>query len=100
MHLTKQRIETNTNFNYSYYPVLFNSEETLLKMKKRLEEYEIFTRRYFYPALNRLPYVTYQDTPVADDVSRRILCLPLYHELSFLEQEIIARILLRVHMYG
>lgn len=100
LKVTKQRIETNTIFNYSYYPVLFNNEETLLKMKKSLEEYEIFTRRYFYPTLNRLPYVTFQDTPVADDVSRRILCLPLYHELSILEQEIIARILLRVQMYS
>jgi dTDP-4-amino-4,6-dideoxygalactose transaminase len=99
LNIRKQRIEANTDFNYSYYPVLFNDETTLLKMKKSLEEYEIFTRRYFYPALNRLPYVAYQDTPVAEDISRRILCLPLYHELSFLEQEIIARILLRVQTY-
>lgn len=100
LHIVKQRIEPHTEFNYSYYPVLFNDEPTLLKMKKSLEEYEIFTRRYFYPALNRLPYVRSQETPVAEDISRRILCLPLYHELSFLEQEIIARILLRVQTYN
>ena len=100
LDITRQQIELNTDYNFSYYPVLFKDETTLLKMKKSLEEYEIFTRRYFYPALNRLPYVTFQDTPVAEDISRRILCLPLYHELSFLEQEIIARILLRVQSYN
>lgn len=100
LNITHQQIELNTDYNFSYYPVLFKDETTLLKMKKSLEEYEIFTRRYFYPALNRLPYVTFQDTPVAEDISRRILCLPLYHELSFLEQEIIARILLRVQSYN
>lgn len=96
LRITKQQIEANTDFNCSYYPVLFENEATLLKMKRSLEEYEIFTRRYFYPSLNNLPYVNREDTPIAEDISRRILCLPLYHELSFLEQEIIARILLRV----
>lgn len=100
LHVKHQRIEPNTEYNYSYYPVLFKDESTLLKVKRSLEEYEIFTRRYFYPALNRLPYVTFQETPIAEDVSKRILCLPLYHELSFLEQEIIARILLRIQTYN
>ncbi len=36
----------------------------------------------FYPALNTLPYVTSQPMPVAEDVARRVLCLPLYDGLE------------------
>lgn len=99
LRISKQQIEEETDFNCAYYPVIFENEATLLKMKRSLEEYEIFTRRYFYPSLNNLPYVSAAKTPIADDISKRILCLPIYHELSFLEQEIIARILLRVQNY-
>ena len=60
-----------------------------------LEKSEIFPRRYFYPSLSSLDYVPQMDTPISDDIATRILCLPLYHELSQVEQELIARILLR-----
>ena len=90
----KQKITDGAAFNYAYYPVVFESEEVALKMKAALERSEIFPRRYFYPSLSSLPY-TKGTTPLADSISTRILCLPLYHELSSLEQELIARILLR-----
>ncbi|MDQ3052221.1 MAG: DegT/DnrJ/EryC1/StrS family aminotransferase [Bacteroidota bacterium] len=75
------KIRENTNWNYSYFPVLFKSEEQLLKVVSVLNEAEIFPRRYFYPSLSGLNYVRKQNTPVADDIAGRILCLPLYYEL-------------------
>jgi dTDP-4-amino-4,6-dideoxygalactose transaminase len=68
--------------NYSYFPVIFPSEEVLLKVVKALNEKQIFPRRYFYPALNELPYLTYQAFPVAEDIAKRIVCLPLSAEIS------------------
>jgi dTDP-4-amino-4,6-dideoxygalactose transaminase len=68
--------------NYSYFPVIFPSEEVLLKVVKALNEEQIFPRRYFYPALNELPYLTYQACPVAEDIAKRIVCLPLSAEIS------------------
>lgn len=68
--------------NYAYFPVVFNSEKQLLKVKETLEAQEIFTRRYFFPALNTLPFVDFQPCPVAEDVARRVLCLPLFYELT------------------
>jgi dTDP-4-amino-4,6-dideoxygalactose transaminase len=94
LRVQKQKITDGTIFNYAYYPVVFESEEDALKMKAALERSDIFPRRYFYPSLSSLPY-TKGSTPLADSISKRILCLPLYHELSTLEQELIARILLR-----
>ena len=68
--------------NYSYFPVIFPSEEILLKVIKALNDVQIFPRRYFYPALNELPYLTYQACPVAEDIAKRIVCLPLSAEIS------------------
>lgn len=78
----KIRIRENTEWNYSYYPVLFKSEKVLLAALKKLNDNSIFPRRYFYPSLNTLKYVQSKKMPVSEDISQRILCLPLYFELS------------------
>lgn len=70
-------------YNYAYFPVLFPSEKALLAAFERLSQHEIFPRRYFYPSLTRLPYISTENAcPVAEDISRRIACLPLYGELE------------------
>jgi len=79
---TALRLRDHTDWNYAYYPVLFPSESALLTAKGRLNEHQIFPRRYFYPSLNRLPYLEASTMPVAEDVSRRVLCLPLSAELT------------------
>ena len=80
-------------YNYSYYPVLFESETTLLRVMAALKEHEIIPRRYFYPALNKLPFVMGQDCPLAEDISRRVLCLPLFVGLEEEQVENICKIL-------
>jgi dTDP-4-amino-4,6-dideoxygalactose transaminase len=92
-------IPVELEYNYAYFPVIFETEEQLLKSVKRLELSKIFTRRYFYPSLNNLPYVAEQCLPVSEDISHRVLCLPLYDSLSFEEVDMICRILLRVQNY-
>jgi dTDP-4-amino-4,6-dideoxygalactose transaminase len=69
-------------WNYSYYPVIFETEEELLENVKKLNAKNIFPRRYFYPSLNKLPYITNVNMGVSESVSSRILCLPLYFDLS------------------
>ena len=68
--------------NYSYFPVLFDSEDVLLKVLQHLNEANIFPRRYFYPALNELPYLSHQSCPIAEDVAKRVACLPLSAEID------------------
>ena len=76
--LTKLKIRENTEWNYSYYPVLFKNEQILLKVQKALNRQQIFPRRYFFPSLEKLPYISSNVCPLAEDLSKRILCLPLY----------------------
>ncbi|WP_017494985.1 DegT/DnrJ/EryC1/StrS aminotransferase family protein [Flavobacterium sp. WG21] len=83
--------------NYSYYPLIIDNEELLLKIKAVLDGNEIFTRRYFYPSLaNSLPYLKSEDFAITDAISRRVLCLPLYHDLTLEEVDLICRLILRI----
>ena len=72
----------NTEYNYSYFPVIFTSEEQMQQVKDLLASHNINTRRYFFPSLNKLPYHTGAKCPVSEDISRRVLCLPLYQQLE------------------
>jgi dTDP-4-amino-4,6-dideoxygalactose transaminase len=89
------RILPRTEPNHAYYPVIFKSEEALLKAVTMLNAHWIYPRRYFYPSLSKLPYVTLQDCPVCEGISSRILCLPMYHELTDEEIVFITRLLMR-----
>ncbi len=101
VNLEKKRPELfdEENYNYAYYPIIFPNEKSLLKAMKELERAKIFGRRYFYPTLSSLSYVKSQKTPIADKISKKVLCLPLFHTLSEVEIDLVARILLRAQNY-
>jgi dTDP-4-amino-4,6-dideoxygalactose transaminase len=85
--------QTGSEQNNAYYAVICQNEVDLLKVKNGLERHEIFPRRYFYPLLSDLDYVSQYETPIAERISKQILCLPLYHSLSEQEQKLIARLI-------
>lgn len=88
------KLRENTEWNYSYYPVVFKTEEDLIMLKNALEKENIFPRRYFYPSLNTLPYIeNYKVMPVAENISKRVLCLPLYKGLLAEQQTKIIQII-------
>ncbi|HCZ36731.1 MAG TPA: aminotransferase DegT, partial [Cytophagales bacterium] len=45
---------------------------------------------------DELPYLEKAELPIARSVCSRVLCLPLYHTLTFEEIDFVARIMLRV----
>ncbi len=75
-------IRPGTDWNHSYYPIFFGSEEALLVAERHLNGHGIYPRRYFYPSLNTLPYVEYVKMPVSESIAKRVLCLPLHTALS------------------
>ena len=95
----RPKINNNCNYNYSYYPILFENESMLIKSKAELEGHGIFPRRYFYPPLDELPYVESTKLPVTQSISKRVMCLPLYFDIEKEEIDLIARILQRTHKY-
>ncbi len=88
---------SNSEDNYAYYAIVLESEELLLRLKAEMDKFEVFTRRYFYPSLaSALPYLPKLELPITEDISKRVLCLPLYYDLTFEEVEFITRLMLRI----
>ncbi|GAA4753309.1 DegT/DnrJ/EryC1/StrS family aminotransferase [Flavisolibacter ginsenosidimutans] len=96
---TKIRLQEEGGFNYAYYPIILESESMLLKCMEELNDNRIFPRRYFYPSLSSLKYVQNAEMPVCDSIAKRVLCLPLYHDLDKFDIDFICRILLRSQKY-
>ncbi len=80
--IIKFQYNSELDRNFSYYPIMFTSEELLLQVTEKLNNYQIYPRRYFYPSLNNLPTVTGNVCLNSEDISKRILCLPLSADIT------------------
>jgi dTDP-4-amino-4,6-dideoxygalactose transaminase len=89
--------DKDTSYNYAYYPVLFQDETQLLAAFEALKKENIYSRRYFFPSLNKLPYLeNAQPCPISEDVALRIACLPFHAGLVQADIERICKILLQL----
>jgi dTDP-4-amino-4,6-dideoxygalactose transaminase len=76
--------------NYSYFPIFVDPTYSLSRdqLYEKLKSNNIFTRRYFYPLISEysmyrgLPSADSENLPVATETASKILCLPLYPNLS------------------
>jgi len=86
--------------NHSYYPVIFNEDfgKCRDKICDDLLKQGVMARKYFYPLTST--FSCYQnkfdarDTPIAQKVSERVLCLPLYVEMTREDVDKICNIIL------
>lgn len=81
--------QSGVTSNYAYLPVQIVPEQfgaNRDEVADRLAQQNVFARKYFYPLTSAFPVYrerfTIQDTPIAEEISSRILCLPLYADLS------------------
>jgi dTDP-4-amino-4,6-dideoxygalactose transaminase len=89
------QITKGADFNYSYYPIVFHSEEELEKAIVELNKNYVFPRRYFYPSLNNLNYVNTAEVPISESISRRVLSLPMHFNMAEEDIHMVSRLLLR-----
>lgn len=75
--------------NYAYFPVLFKEDLCGISRDEvydGLAKEHIYARKYFYPLVSRMPCYSQRgfnsDTPVAEYISKEVLCLPMYADLS------------------
>jgi dTDP-4-amino-4,6-dideoxygalactose transaminase len=93
--LRRPSVQEDVEYNYGYYPVIFPTEAQLLKTRDLLHAESIFPRRYFYPSLNTLSYTDQEKMTLAEDVSSKVLCLPLFHGITPVEIEKVATIIIK-----
>ena len=92
----RQEWQLNATNNYAYYPVVFESEAITKKVQSALNQNDIYPRRYFYPSLDTLGFLSTEGfAPVSQDIASRILCLPLFAGLTEIECERVASIVLK-----
>lgn len=87
------KIRENTDWNYSYYPIIFENESILLEIQKELNANDIFPRRYFYPSLNTVHFVKSTAMPISESIASRIMCLPLSDYIGTNDLEKICKII-------
>lgn len=93
-------VQENVQSNYAYFPVVFDGYKyTRDEICEKLKEHDIIARKYFYPITNA--FDCYKDkhdakaeTPVAYDISFKVVTLPLYADLSLDDVDKICDIIL------
>ncbi len=90
---SEMKLRDYVDWNYSYFPIILESENELLRVIEKLNKLGIVPRRYFYPSLNNLNYVQESYVPVSEEISKRVLCLPLWDKLNKEIQSIITEII-------
>lgn len=91
--------QSDLEYNYAYYPVVLPSAKLTSSTIAHLKENGVFPRKYFYPSLNTLSYLSkgrFSSCPVSEDVSTRVLALPLSHSLAEEQIERIAKLVRNV----
>lgn len=101
IQLLKQQEDVQPN--YAYFPVVFHEKEfgaSRNEVCEALKQEEIYARKYFYPLTNEFDcfHGKYgvNDTPVALHISKRVLTLPMYADLSIEDAERICNVILKL----
>lgn len=91
----------NIKPNYAYFPVVFDKNvfgKDRDEICELLANNEIFARKYFYPLINDFECYkgkySSDETPVAKEVSKNVLTLPMYADLSVEEVDRICNLIL------
>lgn len=81
-----RKIQDNVISNYAYFPILLDGYKyTRDQLCNKLADNGIYSRKYFYPLTSNFEALKEFDTtktPIAEYVSDRILCLPMYADLT------------------
>lgn len=92
----------NIKYNYAYFPVVFDKckfGKDRDEVMKILADNGVFARKYFYPITPKAE--CYKDEflqfslPIADEISKNVLTLPLYADITEEEIEFICSLILR-----
>lgn len=87
--ITVPSLPISSRHNYSYFPVLVESDYFLSRdgLYDLLKKNRIFARRYFYPLISEfpmyrsMPSAARHNLPVAHEIAKKVLCLPIYPDL-------------------
>jgi dTDP-4-amino-4,6-dideoxygalactose transaminase len=99
----RPELPKDVRYNYAYIPVEVDEKEFGMsrdQLYKELKEYNIYSRRYFYPLV--CDFACYKSVAVKDPltvarkVAERILTLPIYYDLDLDDVQRICDIIIAI----
>lgn len=90
-----QKIREESVYNFAYFPMVLETETQLNQVISELNKNQIYPRRYFYPSLNTVEYLSGEKMIVSESIAKRIICLPLYYDLTEAQVHEISQIILK-----
>jgi len=92
--------------NYQYFPIVVDKNgfgKSRDEVYDALKKKNIFSRKYFYPLISQFPTYRGLDSaqpgnlPVAEEITQKILCLPIYADLGINQVKEICEIILSLN---
>lgn len=82
-------VQKDVESNYAYFPIIVDEKEfgvSRNEIYEELKKHDIYARKYFYPLTNTFDCFhgryDVNETPVALHISKRVLTLPLFADLT------------------
>jgi dTDP-4-amino-4,6-dideoxygalactose transaminase len=81
----------HTESNFAYFPIFIKEKEFGMSrdgLYEKLKQHNIFGRRYFYPVISKFPMYKELESAnpanlkIAESIAEKVICLPIYPELS------------------
>lgn len=88
--------------NYAYFPIFIDEKEygrSRDEVYEQLKKHNIYTRRYFYPLISEFPTYrpvpsgSFKNLPIANKLANKVLCLPVYSDLTIESINIVCKTL-------
>lgn len=81
--------------NFAYFPILVEADYPLSRdeLYQKFRSHNIYARRYFYPLISEFPMYRGLDSAkkiklnIANQISSKVLCLPIYPDLKISQLE-------------
>lgn len=91
----------DVEWNHAYFPIRVESTFPVSRdwLYDALKAQNIYSRRYFYPLISsfsmyrHLPSAAPENLPIASDIAEKILCLPIYPDLTLEDQARVVNII-------
>jgi dTDP-4-amino-4,6-dideoxygalactose transaminase len=95
------QVADNVKWNHAYFPILVDRPYPLSRdaLYQKMRDHGVHVRRYFYPLISEFPSyrglrsAVRDNLPIATEVASKILCLPIYPDLSRQDQDFIIQLL-------
>ncbi|EKO3642345.1 dTDP-4-amino-4,6-dideoxy-D-glucose aminotransferase VioA [Vibrio metschnikovii] len=99
--ITLYQHDKHANSNFSYFPILVEADYSLSRdeLYERLKAHNILSRRYFYPLISNmpmyrgLPSAERTHLPQANALAEKVLCLPIFNELTIAQQQQVIKVI-------